>query len=83
MRERPADAGEETGEHFTYFMIRIHRRRAGAAEGPSGVIERLGSGRKRAFTGAAELLDLLAEWSGGLHNMPAEEQMRNQRDGRE
>ena len=83
MRELPADAGEETGEHFSYFMIRIHRRRAGVAEGLSGVAERLGSGRKRAFTGAAELLDLLAEWSGGFHNMPAEEQIRNQHDERE
>jgi hypothetical protein len=44
-----------------YFMIRIHPGPA-AAGSPTGIVERLGSGRKHSFSGAEELLRLLTDW---------------------
>lgn len=46
-----------------YFMVR-----AGMAPGPgpwrvTGVVERLGTGEKRAFASALELASMIEEWS--------------------
>jgi hypothetical protein len=50
---------EEGSERFLYFMIRIHVPAEDGAGSPSGIIERLGSGQKRRFVGAGELLAVL------------------------
>jgi hypothetical protein len=45
-----------------YFMIRVHPDRSAEPPAISGVIERLVTGEKRSFAGAAELVRLLAAW---------------------
>lgn len=54
-------SGSEGIERFVYFVIRIRRGPREVAVGPSGLLERLGSGRTRPFEGARDLLELLDE----------------------
>lgn len=58
MAERPEVPGPAPGDRITYFMVRIHRA-ADDPTMPSGIVERLGSGRKQVFTGTDELIRLL------------------------
>lgn len=44
-------------------MVRIHVDASSTNPGPPGVVERLGTGRKRGFSGGDELLRLIAGWS--------------------
>jgi hypothetical protein len=60
MAERPERSGPGPGDRITYFMVRIHCGAADDRTPPSGIVERLGSGRKQAFTGTDELIRLLA-----------------------
>ena len=61
MTKRPEQDEPVPGQRFSYFMIRVH-----AVEDPrldaglSGTLERLGSGRQEAFSGASELVRLLS-----------------------
>ncbi len=49
---------------FDYFVIRL--RRSAAEPGViAGLVERLGSGEKRAFTTAEHLVALVAGWTAG------------------
>lgn len=61
MHDPPRGADDEWHiERFAYFMVRL---RSDTKENRlSGIIERLGSGRKQRFSGPEELLGLLAEW---------------------
>lgn len=52
---------EPSGDRFSYFMLRIHDSGDEGRPGPSGIIERLGTGRKQSFTGTDELIRLLTE----------------------
>ena len=56
--------GRESGG-FSYFMIRVHHEGGesglGAAE-LAGVVERLGTGEKRAFGSGRELVELVSAW---------------------
>lgn len=54
----PPDRSDRLG----YFVLRV-RRAAQGSEELTGVVERLGTGEKRAFRGAAELADLIEQWS--------------------
>jgi hypothetical protein len=52
-------------DHFSYFMLRLHRHGEPAPEPVvRGIVQQLSSGEKRTFTGAGELLDLLQHWPG-------------------
>lgn len=76
MQNPPGGAGEDR-ERFVYFMIRTH---SGAGEGPenlSGIMERLGSGRKQRFSGAEELVRLLTTRPDAPANMGVAEEPRN------
>jgi len=59
MAARPDSSGTGPGDRITYFMVRIHCGAADDRAAPSGIVERLGSGRKQAFTGTDELIRLL------------------------
>jgi len=59
MAERPDSPGPALGDRITYFMVRIHHHAADEPATPSGIVERLGSGRKQVFTGNDELIRLL------------------------
>lgn len=54
-----ADGGVAAVE---YFMVRVHPDRSSEPPRISGVIERLGTGEKLTFAGAAELIRLLGSW---------------------
>lgn len=57
-------AGDEvTSGHFAYFTVRLRVPGPGEAASLAGVVERLGTGRKRSFSDGQQLLCLLAEWS--------------------
>ena len=59
---RTSEGRESNG--FSYFMIRVHHEAgegAGRAE-VAGVVERLGTGEKRAFASGQELVDLVGGW---------------------
>jgi len=51
-------------ERFVYFVVRIRFDPQDPAAGPTGIIERLGSGRARRFSGTQDLLAVLAEEVG-------------------
>ncbi len=56
----PVPTASEAGQ-FEYFMLRVHR----AEERPdaiAGQVERLGTGEKRRFDTAGELLALVERW---------------------
>jgi hypothetical protein len=56
---------DESVEHFSYFMLRLHRHGAPATRPVvRGIVQQLSTGEKRTFTGAGELLDLLQHWPG-------------------
>ncbi len=67
----PENPIDPTGQ-FEYFMLRVFR----AEEYPqsiAGLVERLGTGEKRRFETAGELLALVTRWpatttNGGLHS---------------
>lgn len=48
---------------FTYFMVRVRVHRGAEPDGPSGTVERLGSGSKQEFHGADDLVRLVTAWS--------------------
>lgn len=54
-------------EHFAYYTIRIRLPNAPGSE-PSGVVEQLSTGEKRAFGNRNELLRLVTGWSGPADN---------------
>lgn len=59
--ENPVTREDEDEVRFTYFVVRVRLGRGMQADGPSGTIERLGSGYKQDFSGARELLRLIVE----------------------
>jgi len=54
--------GAATAGAVEHFMIRVHPDRSAEPPRISGVIERLGTGEKLTFAGAAELIRLLGSW---------------------
>ena len=56
------EAPAEPPVEFEYYMLRLSRSR-NEAEGLAGQVERLGSGEKRRFDSAEELVRLVALWS--------------------
>lgn len=71
--EEPLDDHEKPSIQFRYYMIRVQTpantaRSDGSLE-LSGVVERLGSGEKRDFSDAAELVRLVTAWSEAAPNM--------------
>ena len=57
-------------DEFQYFMVRVrHDSAAAARETLNGIVEQLGSGEKRVFTGPPELVELLTSWPDGSANM--------------
>jgi hypothetical protein len=64
------ESANQPGERFAYFMVRLQTS-ADMQEGSSGVVERLGSGRKQSFSTIEELVRLLTAGSGDEQNMRA------------
>jgi hypothetical protein len=64
---------EKPSIQFRYYMIRVQTpgNAAPTDNSPelSGVVERLGSGEKRDFSDAAELVRLVTAWSEAIPNM--------------
>jgi hypothetical protein len=69
--DRPEPAAPHAGERpggFDYYMLRLARSdRPG--DGTAGLVERLGTGEKRGFQSADELITVLTEWSAREANM--------------
>jgi len=70
MSESQPGAGSIDPRRFAYFMVRLQRPAAG---GLAGMVERLGTGEKRAFASAAELSQLLDLWSPTADPRPPSE----------
>ena len=64
-----AESGENEGAvgvvGYAYFVVRLKRppTRSPASDAIGGVVERLRTGEKRAFTTAAELIEALCAWA--------------------
>ena len=58
----------QAGERFAYFMVRIQTN-ADTRARSSGVVERLGTGRKESFASVEELVRLLTDEPGDVQNM--------------
>ena len=56
----PVPTASEAGQ-FEYFMLRVHRA-AERSDAIAGQVERLGTGEKRRFDTAGELLALVERW---------------------
>ena len=67
MSDPVTGGGERAAEQVAYFVIRIRRDVTNPAAGPTGTLERLGSGRARHFSGAEELLYLLTGRTNESH----------------
>lgn len=68
MDTQPESRESEAGERFAYFMVRIQTN-ADTRARSSGVVERLGTGRKQTFASIEELLRLLTDAPGDVQNM--------------
>jgi hypothetical protein len=56
--------------HFAYYVVRVRVNVPDEAASVAGVVERLGTGRKRSFQEGQELLRLLVDWSDAPSKMP-------------
>ena len=77
MDETRSASRADAGDRFAYFFVRIHGGPGDSRVRPSGIVERLGSGRKDAFSGAEELIRLLSEVPDGVSNMGNNQEMGN------
>ena len=68
MNAQPDSGSSQAGERFAYFMIRIQTNADTRAKS-SGVVERLGTGRKQSFSSIEELVRLLIVDPGDGQNM--------------
>ena len=68
MDGQPESGASHAGERFAYFMVRIHTN-ADTRARSSGVVERLGTGRKESFASIEELVRLLTDETGDVQNM--------------
>jgi hypothetical protein len=68
MDAHPESAANRTVERFAYFMVRIQTNGDTRARS-SGIVERLGTGRKQSFSTVEELVHLLTDDSGDVQNM--------------
>ena len=50
-------------ERLGYFLVRVRRPATGGAGEFAGLVERLGTGEKRAFQTGDELARVVEEWS--------------------
>lgn len=66
-----------TGEQFAYFMVRVRIEAPETVPSFTGVVERLGTGRKGSFPDRDELLRLLTDWSRAPSKMRLEQQRSN------
>ena len=65
---------------FRYFMLRLRVRPDDAtASMPmvTGVVERLGSGERRDFSNAQELVQVVSTWTDGAPNVHVANEPRN------
>lgn len=76
MTDPPREEATE-GAHFEYFMVRVRVDASNEVTSPAGVVERLGTGRKRVFSDGDELLHLIADWSHALVKLQGEERRSN------
>jgi hypothetical protein len=81
MDETRRDSRADDGDRFAYFMVRIHGGPGDSRVKPTGIVERLGSGRKEAFSGAEELIRLLSELPEDVSNMRRSQEMGNAVEG--
>lgn len=59
----PAESADAEPHRLGYFIVRV-RRSVTPGEGEfTGLVERLGTGEKRAFRTSAELARVVEEWS--------------------
>lgn len=56
-------------EHFAYFVVRVRVPAPDEVPSCAGVVELVGTGRKRPFPDGQCLLRLLTEWSHSLSKM--------------
>ena len=77
MDETQGDSRADGGDRFAYFMVRVHGGPGDSRVKPSGIVERLGSGRKDAFSGAEELIRLLSDVPDAASNMGNDQEMSN------
>ena len=68
MDAQPESGASHAGERFAYFMVRIHTS-ADTRARSSGVVERLGTGRKESFASVEELVRLLTDDPEDAQNM--------------
>jgi hypothetical protein len=71
-REEPTDSAR-----FAYFMVRVRIESPSDARSVDGMVERLGTGRKRDFRSGPDLLRLITDWSQLPSNMSPADQRRN------
>ena len=62
------DRANHAGERFAYFMVRLQTN-ADTRTSSSGVVERLGTGRKQPFSSIEELVRLLTDGAADVQNM--------------
>ena len=70
MDAQPESGATQPGERFAYFMVRIQTS-ADTRARSSGIVERLGTGRKESFSSIEELVRLLTDDPGDAPNMRA------------
>jgi hypothetical protein len=69
MEESGQNEGAMESGGYAYFVVRVTR--GPPARGAlGGLVERLGTGEKRAFATAAELIDTLSAWVGERPRQP-------------
>ena len=62
--------GRPAPESFAYFTVRLRHTDGVEDEPLAGLIERLGTGEKRTFEDARELVELLRLWQAGKRRSP-------------
>jgi hypothetical protein len=68
MDAQSESGASQAGERFAYFMVRIQTN-ADTRATSSGVVEKLGTGRKHSFASVEELVRLLTGSSTDVENM--------------
>lgn len=54
---------------FSYFLVRLRRTGAGLDGRFTGLVERLGTGEKRSFASADELVALVSGWTAAIKSI--------------
>jgi hypothetical protein len=70
MMKTPPTGRQPAPESFAYFMLRLRHTDGVEDEPLAGLIERLGTGEKRSFEDARELVALLGVWQADRTKSP-------------